>query len=61
MNHTTHHPHLLVDAGATKTTFVVLGGETPFRCQGAGINANYTPEADILRILADAVSQFPKG
>ena len=61
MNHTTHHPHLLVDAGATKTTFVVLGGEAPFRCQGAGINANYTPEADILRILADAVSQFPKG
>ena len=60
MNHTTHHPHLLVDAGATKTTFVVLGGETPFRCQGTGINANYTLEADILRILADAVSQFPK-
>jgi N-acetylglucosamine kinase-like BadF-type ATPase len=53
--------HLLVDAGATKTTFVMLGGEAPFRCQSAGINANYTPEADILRILADAVSQFPKG
>ena len=51
---------LLVDAGATKSTFVLLGGEAPFRCQGAGINANYTPEADILRILADAVSQFPK-
>ena len=32
-----------------------------FRCQGAGINANYTPEADILRILAEAVPQFPKG
>ena len=51
---------LLVDAGATKSTFVLLGGEAPFRCQGVGINANYTPEADILRILADAVSQFPK-
>ena len=51
---------LLVDAGATKSTFVLLGGETPFRCQSAGINANYTPEADILRILADAVRQFPK-
>ena len=51
---------LLVDAGATKSTFVLLGGEALFRCQGAGINANYTPEADILRILADAVSQFPK-
>ena len=53
--------HLLVDAGATKSTFVVLGGEAPFRCQCAGINANYTPEADILRILAEAVSHFPKG
>jgi N-acetylglucosamine kinase-like BadF-type ATPase len=51
---------LLVDAGATKSTFVLLGGEALFRCQSAGINANYTPETDILRILADAVSQFPK-
>jgi N-acetylglucosamine kinase-like BadF-type ATPase len=61
MNHTTHHPHLLVDAGATKSTFVLLEKDASFRCQCAGINANYTPEADILRILADAVSQFPKG
>ena len=61
MSNICQNMHLLVDAGATKSTFVVLGGETPFRCQGAGINANYTPEADILRILADAVSQFPKG
>ena len=61
MNNTAHHPHLLVDAGATKSTFVVLGGEAQFRCQCAGINANYTPEADILRILAEAVPQFPKG
>ena len=53
--------HLLVDAGATKSAFVLLGGDEPFRCQCAGINANYTPEADILRILAEAVSQFPKG
>ena len=52
--------HLLVDAGATKSAFVLLGGDEPFRCQCAGINANYTPEADILRILAEAVSQFPK-
>ena len=53
--------HLLVDAGATKSTFVLLGGDAPFRCQCAGINANYTPETDILRILAEAVNQFPKG
>ena len=52
--------HLLVDAGATKSAFVLLGGDEPFRCQCAGINANYTPEADILRILAEAVSKFPK-
>ena len=52
---------LLVDAGATKSTFVLLGGDLPFRCQCAGINANYTPEADILHILAEAVAQFPKG
>jgi N-acetylglucosamine kinase-like BadF-type ATPase len=51
---------LLVDAGATKSTFVLLGGDAPFRCQCAGINANYTPETDILRILAEAVTQFPK-
>jgi N-acetylglucosamine kinase-like BadF-type ATPase len=60
MNHTTHHPHLLVDAGATKSTFALLYDGKVFRCQGAGINANYTPEADILRILAEAVPQFPK-
>ncbi len=62
MNNSLHRNHLLVDAGATKTTFAVLDGTgEPFRCQGAGINANYTPEADILRILAEAVPQFPKG
>ena len=60
MNQSRQPIHLLVDAGATKSTFVVLGGEVPFRCQCAGINANYTPEEDILRILADAVSLFPK-
>lgn len=54
-------PHLLVDAGATKTAFALLYDGKCFRCQGAGINANYTPEADILKILADAVKQFPKG
>lgn len=52
--------HLIVDAGGTKTAFALLNDGKVFRCQCAGINANYTPEADILRILADAVSQFPK-
>ena len=62
MNKSPHCNHLLIDAGATKTTFAVLDGTgEPFRCQGAGINANYTPEVDILRILAEAVPQFPKG
>lgn len=61
MDFSPHNAHLLVDAGATKTTFAVVDGTCePFRCQCAGINANYTPEADILRILAEAVSQFPK-
>ena len=60
MSHSPHLPHLLADAGATKTTFALLYDGNVFRCQGAGINANYTPESDILRILADAVSQFPK-
>lgn len=60
MSNICQNKHLLVDAGATKSTFVLLDGEAPFRCQCAGINANYTPEEDILRILAEAVSQFPK-
>lgn len=57
----TRHPHLLVDAGATKTAFALLFDGQVFRCQCAGINANYTPEADILRILGEAVSQLPKN
>ena len=54
------HSHLIVDAGGTKTAFALLCDGKVFRCQCVGINANYTPEADILRILAEAVSQFPK-
>ena len=61
MNHSPHRNHLLIDAGATKTAFALLYDGKVFRCQGAGINANYTPEADILRILAEAVLKFPKG
>lgn len=60
MNQPNHPPHLLVDAGGTKTAFAWLYDGKLFRCQGAGINANYTPEADILRILAEAAPQFPK-
>ena len=55
------HSHLIVDAGGTKTAFALLQNGEVFRCQSTGINVNYTPEPDILRILADAVSQFPRG
>ena len=61
MNNSRQCNRLLVDAGATKTAFALLYDGNIFRCQCAGINANYTPEADILRILADAVGQLPKG
>lgn len=52
--------HLFVDAGGTKTAFALLYDGGVIRCQCDGINANYTPEADILRILGEAVPQFPK-
>lgn len=55
------HSHLIVDAGGTKTAFALLQNGEVFRCQSTGINVNYTPEPDILRILADAVAQFPRG
>ncbi len=54
------HSHLLVDAGGTKTAFALLYDGGVFRCQCDGINANYTSEADILRILGEAAPQFPK-
>lgn len=60
MNYPPKGAHLLIDAGGTKTAFAWLYDGKLFRCQGAGINANYTPEADILRILAEAAPQFPK-
>ena len=60
MNYPSKGAHLLIDAGGTKTAFALLHDGKLFRCQGAGINANYTPEADILRILAEATPQFPK-
>ena len=60
MNHSPQNVHLLVDAGATKTAFALLYDGKIFRCQGAGINANYTPEIEILQTLAKAVAQFPK-
>ena len=60
MNQPSRHSHLLIDAGGTKTAFALLYDGGVFRCQCDGINANYTPEADILRILGEAVPQFPK-
>lgn len=48
---------LLVDAGATKTDFTVLSdGKISFRHSGLGINPNYMPEADIMRVFADFVA-----
>ena len=51
---------LLIDAGATKTAFSVIGeGGRLFRCNTPGINANYTPEADIRASFALFVSKCP--
>lgn len=52
---------LIIDAGGTKTACALLFEGRVFRCAVAGINPNYTPEEEILRSLADAVSQLPKG
>ena len=60
MNQPSRHSHLLVDAGGTKTAFALLYNGGVFRCQCDGINANYTSETDILRILGEAAPQFPK-
>ncbi len=57
----TVNSHLIVDAGGTKTAFALLSGDGIFRCAGVGINANYTPDEEILRVLAEAVKQFPKN
>lgn len=60
MNQPSRHSHLLIDAGGTKTAFALLYDGGVFRCQCDGINANYTSEADILRILGEAAPQFSK-
>lgn len=49
---------LIIDAGATKTAFAVIGSEGLLhRYSTAGINANYTPEDDILSCFAEFVAQ----
>ena len=51
---------LIIDAGATKTAFAVIGQEGLLhRSNTAGINANYTPEPDIRDSFAQFVSQCP--
>ncbi|MBO7445036.1 MAG: hypothetical protein J6T86_01330 [Bacteroidales bacterium] len=51
---------LLIDAGATKTAFAVLGHtELLHRSSTAGINVNYTPEADIRSCFTQFASQCP--
>lgn len=50
---------IVVDAGATKTEFVVLcEGVVSFRYVGCGMNPNYSTEADMLQVFADFVSQW---
>lgn len=52
---------LIVDAGATKTDFTVLSqAKICFRYSSAGMNPNYSPEPEIMRIFADFVSQYPQ-
>ncbi|MBR4135444.1 MAG: hypothetical protein IKU03_03420 [Bacteroidales bacterium] len=51
---------LLIDAGATKTAFAVIGQEGLLhRSSTAGINANYTPEADIRACFSQFAFQYP--
>jgi len=50
---------LLIDAGATKTAFAVIGdGSLLFRCAEAGINVNYTPEEEIRKRFENFSRQY---
>jgi N-acetylglucosamine kinase-like BadF-type ATPase len=54
---------IIIDAGATKTAFILLydRGEEQGRFTGAGINPNYTETSDILRVFAQFVKQYPES
>lgn len=52
--------HLIVDAGATKTNFLlVTDGIVAAHVKQPGINATYSEEQDIARIFSDTVRNFP--
>jgi len=53
---------LLVDAGATKTAFTLIG-DRKVQCQhtARGINPNYTPHDEIHTIFADFVTRHPEA
>ncbi len=54
--------HLIVDAGATKTHFVLLcGGKVVAEHKFAGINANYSDNSEITGVFSSAVSALPRG
>ena len=54
---------IIIDAGATKTAFILLydRGEEQGGFTGAGINPNYTETSDILRVFAQFVKQYPES
>jgi len=50
---------LLIDAGATKTAFAVIGDKSVlFRCSEGGINVNYTPETEIRDRFDRFITQY---
>ena len=54
---------IIIDAGATKTAFILLydRGKEQGGFTGAGINPNYTETSDILRVFAQFVKQYPES
>ncbi|MBR4786264.1 MAG: hypothetical protein IK013_00055 [Bacteroidales bacterium] len=54
---------IIIDAGATKTAFILLcdRGQEQRGFTGAGINPNYTEQSDILRVFAQFVKQYPES
>lgn len=53
--------HLIVDAGATKSNFVVVeNNEIVCHVLEKGINATYSEVSEIMQIISSAVANFPK-
>lgn len=54
--------HVIVDAGATKTAFAVLGGkDLVHEFVGTGINANYSTDEQINKVFDHFVDSLPKA